>query len=190
MSQALKKQDFSHKISKAICSIKNSYTWKLPIGATRWLRNTYSWNSYKLLIGTLQQLCYHLLFTGIIENSFEILTTGLQNGELIWWIPFWDWVSFCLPTDLLIGLSYESSIKNKISFNSFFLSQNIQSHLLNQEFIFLKVFNRNTFGILINFQLEKPDGFGNCLGVHPEFFQNSTRHFSNSLTILLLSAFH
>ena len=30
---------------------------------------------------------------------------------------------------------------------------------------------RNTFGILINFQLEKPDGFGNCLRILSEFFK-------------------
>ena len=33
------------------------------------------------------------------------------------------------------------ALKNKIAFNSFLLSQNIQSHLLHQEFLYLKTFN-------------------------------------------------
>ena len=35
----------------------------------------YFWNSYKLSIRILQKFCYHLLFTGIIGNSLEILMT-------------------------------------------------------------------------------------------------------------------
>ena len=39
-------------------------------------------------------------------------------------------------------LPYQLSIKkNKIPFNSFLLSQNIRSHLLHQEFLYLKSFN-------------------------------------------------
>ena len=158
----------------------------------------YFWNSYKLSIGILQQFCYQLVFTGIFGNSLEILTTGFQNGELIWWI-------LVGIESFSVYLMSQTLKKKKIFFNSFLLSQNIQRHLFHQEFILLTVFNwsnlmaqeyfQNSYKLPIGetrwiWELsqnsEIHQGFFRIL----EFFQNSTRQFQNSLTFLLLSAFH
>ena len=121
---------FSLKISKTICSVKNSYTWKLSTGATRWLRNTFGIlinfqlekpDGFGNCLGILSE--FYKTFLEFFNNSTAIcfsLNLPLDLEAVNWY------GGFHLGIEFLSGSVYlmSQALKNKIAFNSFLLSQN------------------------------------------------------------------
>ena len=156
MSQALKNQDCLQFFPSLTKYPKPSAPSRIPILTFNWINQMaveYFWNSYKLSIGETRWL----LFSEFFNNSAAIyFLLGLL--EILWkFLPLDFKTGNWLPSNLSFSHKISKamcSIKNSYSWK---FSTGATRWL------------RNTFGILINFQLEKSDGFGNCLGILSEF---------------------